>query len=150
IRPGQPDDFSVRNLAAFADVANASSTIMTILLASIASVSLLVGGIGIMNIMLVSVTERTREIGIRMAVGATEADVQRQFLIEALVLAGVGGGAGGVGRGDRDILRADHLLADLGVRQLAGGRVARIDRGGGAVLGGDRNFLRVLSGEEGG
>ena len=91
IRPGQPDDFSVRNLAAFADVANASSTIMTILLASIASVSLLVGGIGIMNIMLVSVTERTREIGIRMAVGATEADVQRQFLIEALVLAGVGG-----------------------------------------------------------
>src|SRR6185437_7518249 len=60
-----------------------------------------------------------------------------------------GAGAGGGGRGDRDILRADHLLADLGVRQLAGGRVARIDRGGGAVLGGDRNFLRVLSGEEG-
>jgi len=91
IRRGQPDDFAVRNLAAFADVANASSTIMTILLASIASVSLLVGGIGIMNIMLVSVTERTREIGIRMAVGATEADVQRQFLIEALVLASLGG-----------------------------------------------------------
>ncbi|MGH9482003.1 MAG: ABC transporter permease, partial [Terriglobales bacterium] len=94
IRPGEPDDFSVRNLAAFADVANASSKIMTILLASIASVSLLVGGIGIMNIMLVSVTERTREIGIRMAVGATEADVQRQFLTEALVLALVGGGIG--------------------------------------------------------
>ncbi|HUX66961.1 MAG TPA: ABC transporter permease [Terriglobales bacterium] len=91
IRPGQPDDFDVRNLAAYADVANASATIMTILLASIASVSLLVGGIGIMNIMLVSVTERTREIGIRMAVGATESDVQRQFIIEALVLASIGG-----------------------------------------------------------
>ncbi len=91
IRPGQPDDFAVRNLAAYADVANASAGIMTILLASIASVSLLVGGIGIMNIMLVSVTERTREIGIRMAVGATEADVHRQFLIEALVLSALGG-----------------------------------------------------------
>jgi len=91
IRPGEPDDFAVRNLAAYADVANASSQIMTILLASIASVSLLVGGIGIMNIMLVSVTERTREIGIRMAIGATESDVQRQFLIESLVLAGLGG-----------------------------------------------------------
>ncbi|MGH9473268.1 MAG: ABC transporter permease [Terriglobales bacterium] len=91
IRPGQPDDFDVRNLASYAAVANSSAQIMTILLASIASVSLLVGGIGIMNIMLVSVTERTREIGIRMAVGATEADVQRQFLIEALVLAVLGG-----------------------------------------------------------
>jgi len=91
IRPGEPDDFAVRNLAAYAQVASASSSIMTILLASIASVSLIVGGIGIMNIMLVSVTERTREIGIRMAVGATEADVQRQFLIEALVLASLGG-----------------------------------------------------------
>ncbi|TAN21429.1 MAG: FtsX-like permease family protein [Acidobacteria bacterium] len=94
IRPGQPDDFAVMNLAAYADVANESAQIMTILLASIASVSLLVGGIGIMNIMLVSVTERTREIGIRMAVGATEADVQRQFLIEALVLALAGGAIG--------------------------------------------------------
>ena len=91
IRAGQGDDFSVRNLSDVADVANAASSIMTILLGSIASVSLLVGGIGIMNIMLVSVTERTREIGIRMAVGATEADVQRQFLIEALVLASLGG-----------------------------------------------------------
>ncbi|HEY7839886.1 MAG TPA: ABC transporter permease [Terriglobales bacterium] len=91
IRPGEPDDFAVRNLAAYAQAASASSSIMTMLLASIASVSLIVGGIGIMNIMLVSVTERTREIGIRMAVGATEADVQKQFLIEALVLASLGG-----------------------------------------------------------
>ncbi|HZT74193.1 MAG TPA: ABC transporter permease, partial [Terriglobales bacterium] len=72
IPPGQPDDFAVRNMADIEQIANAAGTIMTILLGSIASVSLLVGGIGIMNIMLVSVTERTREIGIRMAVGATE------------------------------------------------------------------------------
>ena len=91
VRAGQHDDFQVRNLSDVADAANAASGIMTILLGSIASVSLLVGGIGIMNIMLVSVTERTREIGIRMAVGATEADVKRQFIIEALVLASIGG-----------------------------------------------------------
>ena len=91
IPPGTPDDFQVHNLTDVAQVANASASVMTILLASIASVSLLVGGIGIMNIMLVSVTERTREIGIRMAVGATESDVRRQFVIEALVLAVIGG-----------------------------------------------------------
>ncbi|HKU22180.1 MAG TPA: ABC transporter permease [Terriglobales bacterium] len=94
IRPGQDDDFMVRNLADIAQLADQSSRVMTLLLASIASVSLLVGGIGIMNIMLVSVTERTREIGIRMAVGATEEDVQRQFLIEAIVLSLMGGAAG--------------------------------------------------------
>ena len=94
IRPGQDDDFMVRNLADIAELADQSSRVMTLLLASIAGVSLLVGGIGIMNIMLVSVTERTREIGIRMAVGATEQDVQRQFLIEAVVLSALGGLAG--------------------------------------------------------
>jgi len=91
IRPGQDDDFFVRNMADIADLQDQSSAVFTYLLASIASVSLLVGGIGIMNIMLVSVTERTREIGIRMAIGATEEDVQRQFLIEAMVLSMLGG-----------------------------------------------------------
>ena len=94
IRAGQDDDFMVRNLADVAQLADQSSRIMTMLLASIASVSLIVGGIGIMNIMLVSVTERTREIGVRMAIGATEEDVQRQFLIEAVVLSLMGGAAG--------------------------------------------------------
>jgi putative ABC transport system permease protein len=94
IRPGQDDDFMVRNLADVADLADQSSRVMTMLLASIAGVSLIVGGIGIMNIMLVSVTERTREIGIRMAIGATEGDVQRQFLIEAIVLSLIGGAIG--------------------------------------------------------
>jgi putative ABC transport system permease protein len=94
IRAGGDDDFFVRNLADIADLADQQAKVMTMLLASIASVSLLVGGIGIMNIMLVSVTERTREIGIRMAIGATEQDVQRQFLIEAVVLSLIGGAVG--------------------------------------------------------
>ena len=84
-------DFQVRNLSDMAELANNSNQVMTLLLASIAFVSLIVGGIGVMNIMLVSVTERTREIGIRMAVGATGGDVQFQFLTEAVVLAVFGG-----------------------------------------------------------
>ncbi len=94
IHPGQDDDFSIRNLADIAELADQSSKVMTLLLASIAGVSLIVGGIGIMNIMLVSVTERTREIGIRMAIGATESDVQRQFLTESVVLSIAGGAIG--------------------------------------------------------
>src|SRR5207237_7838865 len=94
IRQGQEHDFFVRNMADVADLADQTGRILTLLLGSIASVSLLVGGIGIMNIMLVSVTERTREIGIRMAIGATESDVQRQFLIEAVVLSLIGGFVG--------------------------------------------------------
>ncbi len=87
----QPDDFSVRNMSDVAEAASETNSIMTILLASIAGVSLLVGGIGIMNIMLVSVTERTREIGIRMAIGARSSAVRTQFLIESIVLSLTGG-----------------------------------------------------------
>ncbi|HZQ91292.1 MAG TPA: FtsX-like permease family protein, partial [Terriglobales bacterium] len=90
----QDDDFTIRNLEEVFKAQETSSRVMSILLAAIASVSLIVGGIGIMNIMLVSVTERTREIGIRMAIGATESDVQSQFLIEAVVLSLIGGAIG--------------------------------------------------------
>jgi putative ABC transport system permease protein len=91
LTPNQPDDFTVRNMSDIAEAANETNSIMTILLGSIAGVSLLVGGIGIMNIMLVSVTERTREIGIRMAIGARSAAVRTQFLIESIVLSLTGG-----------------------------------------------------------
>ncbi len=89
--PGEDDDFTVRNQAELTDAATATSKILTILLASVAGVSLIVGGIGIMNIMLVSVTERTREIGIRLSVGARTSDVLIQFLTEAIVLSLAGG-----------------------------------------------------------
>jgi len=89
-----PNDFTVRNMSDVAEAANETNNIMTMLLGSIASVSLLVGGIGIMNIMLVSVTERTREIGIRMAIGARSSAVRTQFLIESIVLSLTGGVVG--------------------------------------------------------
>lgn len=88
------DDFSIRSQQEMGDFANASNRIMTILIGAFAGISLVVGGIGIMNIMLVSVTERTREIGIRLAVGARARDVLRQFLIEAVLLSAVGGALG--------------------------------------------------------
>jgi len=94
IQPGDPDDFMVRTMEEMASVRVQATQTMTSLLAGIAGVSLLVGGIGIMNIMLVSVTERTREIGLRMAIGARSRDVLLQFLVEAVVLSLFGGGIG--------------------------------------------------------
>jgi len=94
IRTGHDDDFTVRNQQEIAEAATATSRVMTLLLGAIASVSLVVGGIGIMNIMLVSVTERTREIGVRLAVGAHGRDILTQFLIEAVTLSVIGGSIG--------------------------------------------------------
>jgi putative ABC transport system permease protein len=94
IRPGADDDFNLRHPTEIAEAVKQSTQTMEALLAAIASVSLLVGGIGIMNIMLVSVTERTREIGLRLAVGARARDVLRQFLVEAVMLSLIGGAIG--------------------------------------------------------
>jgi putative ABC transport system permease protein len=94
LREGDEDDFTLRNLSDILSTVEASARILSVGLSAVAAVSLLVGGIGIMNIMLVSVTERTREIGVRMAVGATPRDVMGQFLIEATTLALIGGVAG--------------------------------------------------------
>ncbi|MEA1937616.1 MAG: FtsX-like permease family protein, partial [Pseudomonadota bacterium] len=91
LKPGEDDDFAIRNIAEMLEAAETSSRIFTLMLASIAAVSLIVGGIGIMNIMLVSVTERTREIGLRMALGARRRDIRFQFLIESLLLCVLGG-----------------------------------------------------------
>jgi putative ABC transport system permease protein len=94
IRPDQEDDFNIRNPEDIINAQLEASRTLTILLVAVASVSLLVGGIGIMNVMLVSVTERTREIGVRVAVGATEEAIQFQFLGESVALSLVGGAAG--------------------------------------------------------
>jgi putative ABC transport system permease protein len=91
LRPGDPDDFRVQNLTDIANTAQQTTQILTILLGGIAAVSLIVGGIGIMNIMLVSVTERTREIGIRMAIGARPKHIRMQFLTESVMLSMIGG-----------------------------------------------------------
>ena len=96
IVPGQPDDFFVRNLQDIANTASATASILALLLAAVAAVSLVVGGIGIMNIMLVSVTERTREIGLRVALGARPDAILRQFLVEAVMLSMGGGALGGL------------------------------------------------------
>ena len=113
LQPGQDDDFSLRNLEEVAATQEASSRVLALLLAAVASVSLVVGGIGIMNIMLVSVTERTREIGLRMAVGARTRDILGQFLVEAVTLSLIGGLVGvALGMG-----------AAFGVAQLAGWRI---------------------------
>jgi len=91
LRPGEPDDFFIRNISQMFEARAESSRVMSLLLASVATISLIVGGIGIMNIMLVSVTERTREIGLRMAIGARSRDIMMQFVIEAVALSVIGG-----------------------------------------------------------
>jgi putative ABC transport system permease protein len=129
--PGAADDFTIRNLTETASAQDESARALTLLLAGIAAVSLLVGGIGIMNIMLVSVTERTREVGVRMAVGAKPWHILAQFLTEALALSGLGGllgvalGLGSAGRlaayfGWPSQLRLDVPLYALGFAVLVG------------------------------
>jgi len=116
LAPGQSDDFTVGSLTQITEMVEQTTGTFTILLSSIAAISLVVGGIGIMNIMLVSVTERTREIGIRKAVGAKRRDVLMQFLVEAMVLSGLGGVVGVlVGWGSAQVLSrlASELLSPL-------------------------------------
>jgi putative ABC transport system permease protein len=114
IAPGAEDDFNVGNMSEIAETAAQATQMMTVLLGSIASISLLVGGIGIMNIMLVSVTERIREIGLRMAVGAREVDILLQFLTEAIVLSLMGGLIGiAVGVGASKIIKKIKMFASI-------------------------------------
>ena len=129
--PGSDDDFSIRNLTEMANAQAEGTRTLTTLLASIAGVSLLVGGIGIMNIMLVSVTERTREIGVRMAVGATPMAILLQFLVEALTLA-VAGGMVGVALG---VFSAGRLAAQFGWPTLIRPDVALIAVGFSGLVG---------------
>src|SRR5207247_2264914 len=106
LQPDQPDDFTIRTQEDVAKVREEANQTLMVLLFSVASISLLVGGIGIMNIMLVSVTERTREIGIRMAVGARSRDIMLQFLVEAVVMAATGGLIGiFLGIGSSEVLK---------------------------------------------
>lgn len=109
IQAGKEDDFNVRNLTSLMEAVSQSTAMLTILLGCIAGISLIVGGIGIMNIMMVSVTERTREIGIRKALGATYGDIMMQFMIESMVI-GIVGGIIGIGLG----IGASQLIAKLG------------------------------------
>ena len=114
IAPGAEDDFTVRNMSEIAETAAQATQMMTVLLGSIAGISLLVGGIGIMNIMLVSVTERIREIGLRMAVGARERDVLFQFLTEAIVLSLLGGFIGvALGVGASKLLKNIKMFSSM-------------------------------------
>ena len=143
IRPGADDDFNLRHPTEIAEAVKQSTQTMEGLLAAVASVSLIVGGIGIMNIMLVSVTERTREIGLRQAVGARGRDVLRQFLVEAVILSLIGGAIG-------------IALGTFGARTIAESFewpthvVDKSDRARLQLFGGNRRVLRLLPGAPGG
>ena len=141
--PGQDNDFTIQDPRQFLDFQQTAANIFAYLLASIASVSLVVGGIGIMNIMLVTVTERTREIGIRMALGATRRSILVQFIIEAMILCLLGGAVG--------VLLGVGVCAAADVRgRLAGDGVARRDRHGLRVQRRGRAVLRPVAGAQGG
>jgi putative ABC transport system permease protein len=137
IGPDQEDNFAVRDMTQIADTMASATGVMTGMLSALAGVSLLVGGIGIMNIMLVSVTERTREIGIRLAIGAQERDILWQFLVEATVLSALGGIIGvlfGAGHRRRRLGRARPFPSRPAFGHRARGRLLRADRHGVRLL----------------
>jgi putative ABC transport system permease protein len=119
LQEGDPDDFRVTSQQAVLDIASQVTGVLTLFLGAIAGISLLVGGIGIMNIMLVSVTERTREVGIRKAVGATKRDILLQFLLEAIVLSFLGGLLG-IGLGISGANLVSNLVPDLATKVTTG------------------------------
>ena len=142
IQPGDDDDFSVRNIAEVVATRTQTTRLMSLLLGAVAGISLIVGGIGIMNIMLVSVTERIREIGLRMAVGAGPGDIRKQFLAEAMLISMIGGVIG-ILLGVVGAL----LVARFGSLPVAlNGKVVGVGRG---VLDRDRSVLRLLPGAQG-
>ena len=149
IRAEAGDDFTIHNTAEIAESLKVVTMVMSLLLGSIAGVSLIVGGVGIMNIMLVSVTERTREIGIRLAVGARCRDILRQFLVEAVVLSLLGG-AIGVALGVGGIAAATWVVNTFCQQHpLAADDLARGHRRGPGLLRLGGHVLRLLSRPEG-
>ena len=142
LQSNEDDDFTIRNMEEVFKAQETSARVMSILLAAIASVSLIVGGIGIMNIMLVSVSERTKEIGLRQAVGAKTRDILSQFLVEAVTLSIVG-------RRDWHCARDYRQRSDFLFRAVVHGGEPGFDRGGVSLLGAGGRVLRILSRAQG-
>ncbi len=141
IGPGEPDDFNIRDMTEMTKALSSTSDMMTKLLLAVALISLLVGGVGIMNIMLVSVTERTREIGLRMAVGAWARDILEQFLAESVILCFCGGAAG-------ILARPGDFPVGQGISALADGIIPGRHRRGLCGLRDGRHRVWLLSGVE--